>query len=1302
METGAFFLMGGNKLRFIKLPSTGSFRILQCGTTCLQDYPYLSQYIVREFYYLGRRFTITRNLELFEKEGIHQSAGYHEWEDVNIEDNFGHLDYKESDYTKITSYDKNFYSPDNRLHLDGNKIAFVRRSYYTEDGIASSGPSVFSTIYAQMNISDESPMDLMEKGIVQEDLLKIDQFLKDLNDQLFGSPMYLDTKNDCTLSGKYEEIRDLRRYEIRTLSTDLSFYFLNEDMPIYFPASSGSDADYNQTLFKTFFGQVTYLFDAHEWAGYNFYKKYKYLEYAGELDFGDAMTLDSNISENLASRKTPVRYDYLRLGFNGMNLNDFINDIIHHLVDLDQYKKTIFEHQIWDGGSEMQAIGLNFNQFEIQKLTPCERLWMITVLAWGNCLSWSGDNDYHSGSEFLINRLLKSFIPNEYSSSEVQNLELPMVDWLLNKLSEGVTFKPVRNSEGQVVDLEVDNALLDLYYLLDFKIDGDDNDELHKILYELWQFSSFNPYRNVSDSESIDNQQFDSIWTTMEQTWAAKGYPYTSNWNNQDGSNPNGIEHRPILVDYVSKKMYGFYMDSFTFNWTSANRNAQFEDANYGPQFDNNKRGIYWDYDGTNITILTKEQEESRERAIEALAEAMSKNNAAGSNIPFVSEWISKQIIRNSINLNEAFQKVNPERVSSVYHIFQPVSIACLNQNLAIQMPINNKYQTDATKPNAFDNFLPIFYLRYLDREGDRKDIAQAIFLSLDVVFTLLAVGNLLKLRHLYHLGMLRGINQGANLIVKIRIGFAVIDIASNLVSIWFFAFSSCSSADLNNDEIERCQNLGIFLAIFQLSAAGADSIANYQLRKSAARLKAKHPASLDEQTPEKIEAMAKLTELADFTGEAAEFIAELETKGLYSLRNRLINSIPTNGNPAYFTSEIIVDFSVQFRKNEEALRIFEANPSLVDTWAKIQFLKTSAGDVDFLKMYAKLETDLASVFAQSDLSATILADMMTKFGSLERVKEELAYALNMASRYEKLPGNVISRLSNGDYVQLTRSHVSGNSELILTAIELKTPLMLAKLLKYYDQSQIDTIMSWLLTRQNLKMRINPKPYNSAVVNGSQAIEKALDEIHRLSIGKKIERVDVLKEFDNGLELTEHQVLYITIDGGSKVNKGIRIVTDKVGESSISSFRNSFKVNVPNRTPPAILDLDEGLTGIDYTASGLIRKYPGTNDIMEVEIKMTGFDDLDFEDAISQFNERYRQLNPSFSGDYIPFSQCCPVIIEGISYTLHHSGKFSPVTGKCKIQLVQSEYHNGKGLVGYNHTGPKNDYLIYNRIDEYK
>lgn len=289
-------------------------------------------------------------------------------------------------------------------------------------------------------------------------------------------------------------------------------------------------------------------------------------------------------------------------------------------------------------------------------------------------------------------------------------------------------------------------------------------------LYILWYKSQLNPYN--------------SLVLGLEETDPATSQYYFDYY----------YKNKPIVFNYNSKKVIGFYVDNMNFN-----------------------------FNGKTISV--------EEEKIVGYSVIVS-----GETVPKLG-YVHK----------------------GDYDFYASVSLQHFEDgDIAVKIP------SIALQPNGNDEsyIFPLFYLKYIDDFGDHEDLITAGNLALDVALTFTGLGNITKLRHLFHLSLLGRLAMGASLtgtetilLIRALSGTAAfVELTSGVAkSILEHYSNNCEmyigkvKSNINdshpqgqippNNGITRydfCRKLDTFLYWAQAVSSGGESIAEDMLREAA------------------------------------------------------------------------------------------------------------------------------------------------------------------------------------------------------------------------------------------------------------------------------------------------------------------------------------------------------------------------------------------------------------------------------------------------------------------------------------
>lgn len=149
----------------------------------------------------------------------------------------------------------------------------------------------------------------------------------------------------------------------------------------------------------------------------------------------------------------------------------------------------------------------------------------------------------------------------------------------------------------------------------------------------------------------------------------------------------------------------------------------------------------------------------------------------------------------------------------SAMHLYQPITLVHYpsETDLSIQIPQLN---------GEINGAIPLFFLAYIDQDGDQKDFNQKVGLLVDIVTTVSGVGSFLKLRHLRHLSKLG----------KVLVFFEAFQASAGLISFILKFVESC-------DDSKFCKNLKTVLFYIEITSLVTDPIAIAKTKKAARKV---------------------------------------------------------------------------------------------------------------------------------------------------------------------------------------------------------------------------------------------------------------------------------------------------------------------------------------------------------------------------------------------------------------------------------------------------------------------------------
>lgn len=303
-------------------------------------------------------------------------------------------------------------------------------------------------------------------------------------------------------------------------------------------------------------------------------------------------------------------------------------------------------------------------------------------------------------------RLLRYFCENmenvTYTSDETEGLALKLIRSVTNEYNSDeidmvldalIAVDEKNNSLFQTLYTEMDVGGGDTILGKIF-IGPSDFDNFMKAIYSLWKRSKYNPYKTL-------------------ETWE-DGSVHVNDGNVSEclSKFSYGLHAAPLL-DYKSDNWY-FNRENFTFEFQR--------------------------YDNPDTT------------SVESVVGIMA------------NEVVVKYTEGNRGNMTPSTKYV----LRGQYHIFQPVGIMRVKADGNVQMFVtftgnegrenlippsglnpNQPIEEGAEIANYLQNAIPVFYLKYVEDNGNYEDAWTAIGLAVDVVSTFSGVGNLTKLRHL-------------------------------------------------------------------------------------------------------------------------------------------------------------------------------------------------------------------------------------------------------------------------------------------------------------------------------------------------------------------------------------------------------------------------------------------------------------------------------------------------------------------------------------------------------------------------
>ncbi len=143
-------------------------------------------------------------------------------------------------------------------------------------------------------------------------------------------------------------------------------------------------------------------------------------------------------------------------------------------------------------------------------------------------------------------------------------------------------------------------------------------------------------------------------------------------------------------------------------------------------------------------------------------------------------------------------------------HLYQPITLLYYpsETDTSIRLP---------SKDDQYNGAIPLFYLAYVDKDGDAKDFNTKLGILIDVVTTVSGIGNLAKLRHLRHLSKLG----------QILVIIESVQIAAGIMSFLLNFVEGC-------DDQAFCKKLKTLLFFIEITSLVTDPIAAAKAKKAA------------------------------------------------------------------------------------------------------------------------------------------------------------------------------------------------------------------------------------------------------------------------------------------------------------------------------------------------------------------------------------------------------------------------------------------------------------------------------------
>ncbi|MBO6184068.1 MAG: hypothetical protein J6O88_05140 [Chryseobacterium sp.] len=310
------------------------------------------------------------------------------------------------------------------------------------------------------------------------------------------------------------------------------------------------------------------------------------------------------------------------------------------------------------------------------------------------------------------------------------------------------------------------------------------------------------------------------------------------------------------------------------------------------------------------------------------------------------------------------------------YDMYAAVSLQHFeDDDVAVKMP----YIALQPSGNEENYIFPLFYLKYVDDFGDHEDLISAGELALDIALTFTGLGNITKLRHLYHLSSL------GRLAMKLATGAAIsttetilimkglsaagtfIKLTSGVAKTILKHYSDncemyiskvkASINDVTPDgqippnngttNYDFCRKIDTFLYWAQAVSTGGESIAEDMLREAAKDL-----AEIDGGLPSDFpaEAATFIYSIADLEAEFSDFLTSINH--LTNVKNTVANFTNARDRYAFMSNFKKKDGTSPIAPNNSSNVIALNNePDLISIWLNITpSLKKIRSSINFLR----------------------------------------------------------------------------------------------------------------------------------------------------------------------------------------------------------------------------------------------------------------------------------------------------------------------------------------------------------------
>lgn len=314
---------------------------------------------------------------------------------------------------------------------------------------------------------------------------------------------------------------------------------------------------------------------------------------------------------------------------------------------------------------------------------------------------------------------------------------------------------------------------------------GDSRKRIMIALYLIWASSKYNPYQNGSFNLTNFNR---------------------FKYNKKQGSNPNdgnvlveiiSLENDlldysacPISLDYQSSKIAGIYFDDFSFY---------------------SNRGFPGGNDFNNFTYDL--------RLYNNAGSVKSLGNLEQNNSDLPDYWV--------LVVDENYRDSGDYGLVGTYHLYQPVSLIDSNLDAIMKIPViggNDTVQV-GNHPEKINSLIPIFFLAYIDEEGDESDFFTSVGYAVDIASIFAGgYGALTKLKYLRSLSgftdsIIAGSEFGTDVIVSLYVSLTAeaINLTSGTLS---FLIKLTGDLYANESWFKTLKNTLIWIEIF--SACGS------------------------------------------------------------------------------------------------------------------------------------------------------------------------------------------------------------------------------------------------------------------------------------------------------------------------------------------------------------------------------------------------------------------------------------------------------------------------------------------------